>query len=99
MKRVLLLVFLFFAICGVTSANTFQKCLAGKVETITMDTITVANRVYKFTSKTSFRAHEKRGRSLYDVKIAKSDIMPGQYVVVMAQASTALQIIVERWRQ
>jgi hypothetical protein len=99
MKRVLLLIFFTFSICNVASANTFQQSMAGKVDTVTTDDITVAQRVYKFTPKTTFRAYEKRGDSIYEVQIEKSDIRPGQYVVVMAQATTALQVIIERWRQ
>ena len=73
--------------------------MSGNVDAVTQDTVTVASKVYRFTPQTAFKAHEKKGDSIYEVQAKKSDIRPGQYVVVMANGQIALEVIVARWRQ
>ena len=99
MKRIMMIVFISLCMCTVTFANTFHQSMSGKVDAVSPDAITVSNKVYKFTPITSFRAHEKRGQAIYEVAADKSEIRPGQYVIVMANGQIAFQVIIARWRQ
>ena len=99
MKRLLFVAFLSLTFCTVSVANTFHQSMSGVVDAVTKDTITVAAKVYKYTPQTTFRAHEKKGDAIYEVSAQKDDIRPGQYVVVYAEASTALQVVIARWRE